>query len=82
MLSGIDAESGQRTTIVPSSSSCTPHLVPIVVRATATPQDGGAAMVVTASIDVSDDADVDGVVAVAKASATSLDFTLLDRFQG
>jgi hypothetical protein len=39
-------------------------------------------MVVTASIDVSDDADVDGVVAVAKASATSLDFTLLDRFQG
>ena len=37
---------------------------------------------VTFSPQVSDDADADGVMAVARASATSLDFTYLDTFQG
>jgi hypothetical protein len=79
-LATVDGDSGKQTKIVPEGESCTAELVPIVVRATATVS--GASVSVTAQISVSDDVANDSVLAVARASATSLDFTLLDTFQG
>lgn len=80
LLAIVDGESGKRTKIVPTTTSCDSELVPIVIKATAVVN--GVTLSATAQIGVSDNVEMDSVLAVARSTAKALDFTLLDTFQG